>query len=240
MSRPFQFKYFNVIQEQNAHKVGTDSMILGAWVSNGYKRILDVGTGTGVLALMMAQKNPDAVITAIEPQPQNIQEALANFQNGPYHDRIMGVPARLQDFASMEKYDFIISNPPYFDQDYKAPNAERKQARHTDDLNIYDLYKYGADLLAENGRIAVVFPDNLFEKHLAIALDEGLYAERILKHLDPNGHIKRYYVEFSNQDKEDINIEELFVKDAHNNYSSAYIQLTKEFHNKDLSNNGGK
>lgn len=235
MSRTFEFKYFTVIQKANAHKVGTDSMILGAWVSSGYKRILDIGTGTGVLALMMAQKNPNAAITAIEPQTQNIKEAEINFRNSPYSDRIMSIPTMLQDFGSIEKFDFIISNPPFFDHDYKASNEERNNARHTDLLSIYDLYSGASELLAENGRMAVVFPEHLFEKHPAIALDEGLYAQRILKQLSPDTNVKRYFVEYSNQDKSEIAIEELLVKDSNNTYSKEYIALTKDFHGKSLS-----
>lgn len=235
MSRPFKFKKFTIVQEQNAHKVGTDSMILGAWVSTGYNRILDIGTGTGVLALMMAQKNPTATITAIEPQAQNIQEAQINFQNSPYSHRIMAVPAMLQDFSSLEKYDLIISNPPYFDQDYKAVNAARNQARHTDYLSIYDLYAHSVDLLAENGRMAVVLPVHLIEKHLAIAEDEGLFAHRILKHLDPEGFVKRYFIEYTREAIAEVPVTTLTVKDTQNRYSAAYIALTQDFHNKDLS-----
>jgi len=234
MSRPFKFKQFTIHQEVNSQKVGTDSMLLGAWIDGSYKRILDIGTGTGILALMLAQKNPTAEITAIEPDLESLQEAQFNFQNSPFKNRIMAVHSRLQDFGSMDKFDLIIANPPYFENAYLSDDLDRNRTRHTADLPVFELYEHVVDLLAENGVFAVVLPFDDEENHFYRAAIEDLFPKSVLRTLREDENYKRTLIQFSFEDVEP-KIEELMVKNAANQYSTAYIALTKDFYGKNLA-----
>lgn len=235
MSRPFRFKQFTVKQAINAQKVGTDSMLLGAWVTGNFERILDIGTGTGILALMMAQKNPTADITAIEPDLASLNEAKDNFNASTYSDRMLAIHAPLQTFGSMEKFDLIISNPPYFENAYLSDDLERNRARHTDQLPVYELYEYAAELLADNGEFYVVVPYDEESNHLSRAGHEDLYVKKLLRTRRPDGKYKRSLICFSFEENDTISPETLLVKSADNKYSTAYIELTKDFYAKDLS-----
>ena len=138
---PFRFKQFTIRQNVNPQKVGTDSMLLGAWSKGNFNHILDIGTGTGILALMMAQQNPDARIVALEPDPASLAEAIENFNDSVFKHRITGVESSLQQFESAEKFDLIISNPPYFENSTLSANEHKNRARHTDQLPLTDLFK---------------------------------------------------------------------------------------------------
>ena len=234
MSRPFQFKQFTINQSTNSQKVGTDSMLLGAWTTGAFNRILDIGTGTGILALMMAQKNPTATITAIEPDFDSFEEAYSNFQHSPFKSQLLAVHARLQDFGSMDKFDLIIANPPYFENAYLSKDQDRNRSRHTDDLPVFELYECASDLLAENGQFAVIIPFEEEENHFYRAAMEDLYPQRVLRTLREDGDYKRTLIQFGATPTPSPKTEELLVKDASNRYSDAYIELTKDFYGKDL------
>ncbi len=234
MSRPFKFKQFSIHQEINAQKIGTDSMLLGAWTTGNFNRILDIGTGTGILALMQAQKNPQAEVTAIEPDLESLNEARENFGNSPFKSRIMAVHSPLQQFGAMEKFDLIISNPPYFENAFLSEDADRNRARHTEDLPVHELYECSAALLAENGTFAVVIPFEEEHNHLHRAFHEGLYASKILRTIRKDGTFKRSLIAYSFDDKAP-ELTEMLVKDSNNRYSTEYITLTKDFYLKDLS-----
>lgn len=230
----FHFKEFSIKQEDNPQKVGTDSMLLGAWVSGNYNRVLDIGTGTGILALMMAQKFPRASITAIEPDQVSCIEANENFANSPFRNRIMGIQVALQNFGAMEKFDLIISNPPYFENSFLSADENRNRARHTADLPLYDLYENTAELLSESGRFYVVAPFEMETKHIERAFDHDLFVQQILHTLTPMGQRKRSLIAFGFEEV-DPKLETLIVKNEKNEYSEAYISMTKAFYGVDLS-----
>lgn len=234
MSRPFAFKEFTIQQKVNAQKVGSDSMLLGAWIKGDFRRILDIGTGTGILALMMAQKNTNASITAIEPDLDSLNEALSNFKSSKFHNQFLAVHARLQDFGALEKFDLIICNPPYFENAFLSRDEDRNRARHTDDLAVHELYESASELLAENGEMAIVIPTDEEQNHLKRAAIEGLFPIRILRTIRADGTFKRTLITFSFQETEEPEVSHLMVKDGQNRYSSEYIQLTKPFYLKDL------
>lgn len=233
MSRPFKFKKFTIKQEKNPQKVGSDSMLLGAWVAGEFKRILDIGTGTGILALMLAQKNPTAVITAIEPDLDSLQEAQGNFNTSPYRSQILAVHTPLQQFGALEKFDLIIANPPYFENAFLGNDNARNQARHNDFLPVHDLYEGVEELLAEEGKFAVVIPFDEEDKHLHIAAHNELHPHKILRTVSPNGSYKRSLIEFGFGQVE-VQMDEIVVKTAENKYTSAYIELTRAFYAKEL------
>ena len=170
----FEFKQFTVHQEHAAMKVGTDGALLGSLAATG-KRILDIGTGTGLLSLMMAQRCPDAIITAIDVDENAIIDAHRNFAESPFGDRIMLKQAPFQAFAKEEeeKYDCIICNPPYFDESLESKDESRTRARHTSSLPFRDLIGGAYELLADEGVFSVCIPPEVLSKFSAECLIKG-------------------------------------------------------------------
>ena len=234
MSRPFAFKKFTIQQKINAQKVGSDSMMLGAWIEGSFSRILDIGTGTGILALMLAQKNPNAMVTAIEPDLDSLNEALLNFKTSIFSHQFLAVNARLQDFGTMEKFDLIVCNPPYFENSFLSADEDRNRARHNDDLAVHELYECSAELLSEDGELSIVIPSNEEQNHLKRAAFENLFPKKILRTIREDGTFKRSLITYSFKDELTPEISSLLVKNGQNRYSSAYIKLTKAFYLKDL------
>lgn len=229
----FQFKQFSITQNLNAQKVGSDSMLLGAWTHGDFKRILDVGTGTGILALMMAQKNTDAKIIAIEPQNTFYEEANLNFQSSKFKNQIEAVCVGFEAYQTTIKFDLIICNPPYFIDDLKSNNQQRNQARHAK-FNFNDFYKKMTSLLNSNGHLSLIFPYELEDYHLKIARNNLLFAQKILRTKANSNKFKRSLVQFSTI-KTLPEINEMYIKNGEGRYSHEYIELTKDFYFKDLS-----
>lgn len=235
MSKPFRFKQFTIHQAINPQKVGTDSMLLGAWVEGNFNRILDIGTGTGILALMMAQKNTAAQITAIEPDLDSVEEAKENFLSSPFSGRIMAINTALQHFGSLDKFDLIISNPPYFENAFLSEDEDRNRARHTQELPVHELYECVADLLNEDGVFALIIPFEEEENHLKRAFYKDLFAKKIMRTVREDGSFKRSLIQFSFEEREEVYVDKLLVKGSDNRYSERYIEMTKDFYYKDLS-----
>ncbi len=231
---PFHCKQFSIEQSQNSQKVGSDSMLLGAWTKGECKNILDIGTGTGLLALMQAQKFPTAKITAIEPNEEGCQEAINNFNHSSFKDRIEPHCAKLQAFKTEVLFDLIISNPPYFDNDFLSPDQKRNNARHTESLPITDLYNNVRHLLDLNGMFYVVFPEVVQEKHYEAAKANGLFPQRLLKAKNENGIIIRHFVAFSTDKAPVCEESDIIIKYNSGFYSKAYVELTRDFYLKDL------
>ena len=163
----FTFKQFHIDHSRCAMKVGTDGVLLGAWARvDGTRRILDIGTGTGVIALQMAQRNSEAQIFAVEIDETASCRARANFDMSPWAERLEVECCAAQEFNHTEKFDLIISNPPYFVDSLLPPDAKRSTARHTHDLSFEALDEAVSRLLAENGRFAMILPVAEFEKYL--------------------------------------------------------------------------
>lgn len=232
----FHFKEFSVAQDVNPQKIGTDSMLLGAWCASSVstaKHILDIGTGTGVLALMMAQSFPDANVTAIEPIAASCDEAILNFKNSPYQNRILGIHTRLQNFGSMDKFDLIICNPPYFKTSYLSEDDLRNNARHQEDLSAYELYECAEELLSDEGSLFVVIPQSEITEHLERAFDNDLFLKAITHTVREDGERKRALLQLTREDLEPLE-NEILVKDSNNKYSKEYISLTRQFYKKNL------
>lgn len=251
----FQFKQFSVTQERAAMKVGTDGVLLGAWVSpgNALRRVLDIGTGTGVIALMLAQRtagtDESPVIDAVEIDPEAAAEAADNFTASPWAARLCVHGASVQDYATAykeERYDLIVSNPPYFmagtdfrrgfDRSATAvqPTAARVAARHAEALPYNELIDAVSVLLeGENGRFAAIFPYHEAGIFVAKAAARGLYAHRMLEvRGTPHKPVKRMAIEFSfrRPKPEAIVREELCIEDGAGNFTEAYRSLTQAFY----------
>ncbi|MEX2235443.1 MAG: methyltransferase [Cyclobacteriaceae bacterium] len=160
-SKPFQFKQFSVAQNHCTHKVGTDGVLLGAWVNidEADKSVLDIGTGSGLIALMLAQRtNSETRIDALEIESMAAEQAKENVLQSPWPQKIRVHNDSLQQFKPETKYDLIISNPPYFENSLRPPEKKRTQARHTEQLRYNDLLQHADRLLTQRGRLAVILP----------------------------------------------------------------------------------
>jgi len=230
----FQFKQFGIVQERSAMKVGMDGVLLGAWADpSGAERILDIGTGTGLIALMMAQKHPSAQIDAIEVDPDAFQEACLNIQQSDWSERIDAELCSFQEFAERTnwKYDLIVSNPPFFTNGVKAPVENRAQARHSDSLPLAVLISEAAGLLRENGRIALVLPVESFQEIVQLADMNKLYIARMCRvKPNPQKPVFRILIELANSPCTIQELELMIEFEKHHDYTKEYKSLTKDFY----------
>lgn len=227
----FSFKKFTVYHDRCAMKVGTDGVLLGAWANlSNSQYVLDIGTGTGLITLMLAQRNENIQITAIDIDQEAVEQAEENFISSPWKDRIN---VKLQDVVTYQPinlFDTIVSNPPYFTNSLKCPNEQRSTARHTDTLSIDNLLARSSELLSEKGKVSFVFPYDQTEKIIQIAQREGLFLSRYTK-VKPRPDLppKRSLLEFG---KEKVNCEanELTIELSRHIYTDDYIALTRDFY----------
>lgn len=230
----FQFKQFRIIQERSAMKVGMDGVLLGAWTdTTGAGRILDIGTGTGLIALMMAQKNSLAQIGTIEIDPEAFHEAVQNIRNSPWSDRIYPVRCSFQEFVvqTNQKYDLILSNPPYFTNGHQSPLENRAQARHSDSLPIEVLISGAAGLLSKNGKLALILPIESLQEIEQLAVSNNLCISRLCR-VKPNPQKPdfRILIELTNSDCT-IQEETLMIEfEKHHDYTPEYKEMTRDFY----------
>ncbi len=229
----FRFKQFTVFQDCCAMKVGTDGVLLGAW-AEAYKRnnVLDVGTGTGLIALMIAQRNTNATIDAIDIDEGCVMQAKRNVFESPFSNRVDVQKSSFQDFAARNdnKYDLIVSNPPYFHNSLKSPNLHRNYARHTDSLSFYEIISDGVSLLTESGSISLILPYEFKTSVLMHAKTVGLFAKRITNVFPlPHKPAKRFLIEFGMSDTECVE-DNLIVELSRHKYTDEYNALTNEFY----------
>jgi tRNA1Val (adenine37-N6)-methyltransferase len=233
-SNDFQFKQFRVVQKRSAMKVGMDGVLLGAWADvSGAGQILDVGTGTGLIALMLAQKNAAARIDAIETDPDSSNEAVFNVGQSPWKDRICVQKISFQKFVQRTdyKYDFIVSNPPFFTNGMKAPDENRSQARHSDSLPLSMLISGAKSSLQPHGKMAFVLPVESLSEVEKLARQNGLYISRICQ-VKPNSlkSVFRILIELSDWEAP-IKEEVLTIEfKRHHDYTPEYRELTKDFY----------
>jgi tRNA1Val (adenine37-N6)-methyltransferase len=232
-SKPFHFKYFSVAQDRCIHKVGTDGVLLGAWVklTGTDNRILDIGTGSGLIALMIAQRSTAGTrIDAVDIAPTDIQQAMENVSRSPWPEKISVHHTAVQDFFPPNRYDLIISNPPYFERSLLPPDNLRTLARHTQNLSFPDLLSNASRLLAEKGRLAVILPYNEGLKVIDVARNEGLHASRKTGFRSrAEKPVERLLIEFS-REKHDAEKSDLVLYDKGNAWSQDYKMLTREFY----------
>ncbi len=230
----FKFKQFIVHQDSAAMKVGTDSVLLGAWANvEKAKRALDIGTGTGLIALMMAQRNPVLTIDALEIDSDAFEQAKNNCSQSAWHNRLCVIHDSIQNYgvASQKKYDLIVSNPPYFSNSLKNNCIKKSTARHTDSLNYSELMEGVVKLLNSDGIFAVVLPSDVQNEFIDITQNYNFHLNRILNvKPTPAKSVKRILLEFSNSNVK-ICEEELVIEDkGRHQYSEKYKQLTRDFY----------
>jgi tRNA1Val (adenine37-N6)-methyltransferase len=229
----FEFKQFTINQSRCAMKVGTDAVLLGAWIQiEGAESILDIGTGTGVIALMMAQKST-AMITAIDIDASACEQSKENISNSPWPDRIKVLNESLQQFTinNQHKFDLIVSNPPYFVDAYKSLEEARNQARHADQLPFNEFINCAKLLLHEKGKICVILPTRESIKFRELAAANQLYLTRIM-HIKTTEYKdeKRQMLQFELINKKLVDETLVIEQDERHNYSKEYKELTKDFY----------
>jgi tRNA1Val (adenine37-N6)-methyltransferase len=228
----FHFKQFSIYQDRCAMKVGTDGVLLGAWVdTKNALKILDVGTGTGLIALMLAQRS-GAFIDALEIDEVAAEQAKENVSESPWSNRITIHTISLQEYVSTgTKYDLIVSNPPYFSDFRNSAGTSRQLARQNSALSIKELLDGMCELLTKTGRIALIYPADSFNDVLGKASKRGLTAIRVTNVLPtPEIRAKRILAEFSFEIHETKYDELIIEEKGRHQYSGRYKLLTGEFY----------
>jgi tRNA1Val (adenine37-N6)-methyltransferase len=231
----FQFKQFSVKQDRCAMKIGTDGVLLGAWapIENNPFSVLDIGAGTGIISLMIAQRSNAEQIDALEIDGEAYEQGVENFENSPWSDRLFCFHAGLDEFMDEpeDEYDLIVSNPPFYTEDYQSGNEQRDLARFADALPFEDLVEATDLLLSENGIFAVIIPYKEEEKFIALAKDFDLFPTKITRVKGaPTAEIKRSLLAFSRNSIENFPIDELVIETSRHIYTEEYISLTKDFY----------
>lgn len=227
----FRFKQFDVVNRQSAMKVGTDGVLLGAWAASAGNSILDVGAGTGLIALMMAQRFPDAEVTAVEIDPVAVQEAAANFSASPWNQRLTAICADFTSWISPDrKFDAIVSNPPFFTAGLRALDSSRAAARHCDTLPLPVMFSQSYSMLAPEGVLSLILPQELDSEIEFMAVTAGLYpSRRCHVTTTPRKPAKRTLWEFSMADGP-CRHSELSITDGNGAFTPEYISLTRDFY----------
>ena len=262
MNLGFQFKQFYARHDRCAMKVGTDGVLLGAWapitnhqspitnhqspITDAPFHVLDIGTGCGLVALMIAQRFPDALIDAIDIDTNAVQQAAENFAVSPWHDRLHACLSSLQEWQthnipSLEGrvrerfYNLIVSNPPYFQNSLKNPDESRKTARHTDTLTYDELIRHSVRLLADNGTLSLILPAESEETIRTLAAQHGLFLARATrvysKECKPARRVLLSMTKIPiAYHQSPIISDTLVLEDGHGGRSAAYQELTKDFY----------
>ncbi|MDR2681196.1 MAG: methyltransferase [Tannerella sp.] len=233
MSNPyFQFKQFSVWHDKCAMKVGTDGVLLGAWVrvDSATCSVLDVGAGTGLIALMIAQRHAEAEIDAVEIDREACEQASDNVGKSPFKSRINVIHQSFPEYATAKTYDLIVSNPPFFAHSLKSPDRKRNAARHDDTLPLRLLIGHATEMLSENGRIALLLPVQLSEELDFVTATHRLFQTRRTDVIPAEGLApKRFLTELSAQNlpkKTDT----LVLETACRERTRQYRELTEDFY----------
>ena len=216
-------------------KIGTDGVLLGAWtpIENNHKAILDIGTGTGIIALMLAQRSNAEQIDALEIDESAYEQAVENFENSPWGDRLFCFHAGLDEFVDEpeEEYDLIVSNPPFFSEDYRSENEQRDLARFQEAMPFEDLVEAADLLLSENGIFSVIIPFNEEDRFIELCAEVELFPIKIT-HVKgaQNTKIIRSLLAFKRFELAVLTSDELVIEISRHEYTLEYIALTKDFY----------
>ncbi|MFS4456053.1 tRNA1(Val) (adenine(37)-N6)-methyltransferase [Maribacter sp. 2304DJ31-5] len=234
MSESFKFKQFSIHQDRCAMKIGTDGVLLGAWASLDKKpnTILDIGAGTGLIALMMAQRSDAEIIDAIEIEEAAYEQCVENLENSPWGDRLFCYHAGLDEFVDEvdDKYDLIISNPPFYSEDVSSGDKARDRARQNNSLPFDELLEGVRRLLSKNGVFSVIVPHKEERLFITVAEKQGLYPKRITRVKgNYESPVKRSLLEFGFA-RINLTTNELVIEISRQKYTSEYMRLTKAFY----------
>ena len=237
MNTDFTFKKFKIKQEKTAMKVGTDAVLLGSWatIQNDTNTILDIGSGTGIISLMLAQRSDAATIDAVEIEENAYEQTVDNFENSIWSDRLFCYHADFIDFADEmieenETYDLIVSNPPFYTDDFQSEDKSRNQARFETSLSFEKMIDSVSKILSKNGIFSVIIPFKEERKFVNLCFENNMFLNRFC-HVQGNetSPIKRSLLEFSFTET-DVKKEHLIIENERHNYTKEYINLTKDFY----------
>lgn len=230
----FKFKHFQIHQENAALKVGTDSMLLGSLCNwNTPKRLLDIGTGTGVLALMAAQRFQFDEIIGLEISETAFTDAQINARNNPFPAKISVLNQAIQDYQPTEGFDAIISNPPFFENSQKNPDKHKSLARHTESLSFSELLQSISRLLVVTGKAWIIVPFESRENILQLSAENQLFPADLITIFGKPDKPTRIIISLCKQTSEILS-SSLCIRNEEGTYTEEYKLLTKEFHDREL------
>ena len=227
----FRFKQFSVVNDRTAMKVGTDGVLLGAWCPvEGTRRVLDVGTGCGVIALMVAQRNPSAIIDAIDIDHDAIEEAKLNFENSPWSERLMAIDGDFNEIDVETHYDLIVSNPPYFTNGILPTGDARTTARHTGSLSYRQLIEGASRLLTGEGSLALITPTDAEQEIIEAATFASLPVRQVTRVIPVDGAIAKRTLWLLSHRNLPYHEDTLTIAHSDGAFTSEYIALTGAFY----------
>ena len=233
MSNIFRFKQFNVDQSGCAMKINTDGVLLGALAeADQPKNILDIGTGTGVIALMLAQRFNDALIDAVEIDPVAAKTAEKNFTGSPFSERLNIYPVGFEQFFEQQpdkKYDLIISNPPFFINSLKSPKADKQLAKHAGEGFFDRLINTISDHLTANGLLCLILPIDTAQLVISLAEKAELHKQSIISISSFEGAEPHRLILYFGFDKSTIEEKQFVIYKSVGNYSEEYVKLLKPY-----------
>ncbi|NLN24794.1 MAG: methyltransferase [Bacteroidetes bacterium] len=233
MKDVFQFKQFTVAQNQCAMKVGTDGVLLGAWTPlNNPNSILDIGTGTGLIALQLAQRSDAELIDAIEIEDKAYEQCVENFENSPWSDRLFCYHASFEEFVEEidDRYDLIVSNPPFFSETQKSGNESRDKARFLEALPFEELISGVSQLLEQNGIFSVIIPRKEEAHFIAIASNYKLFPNNICRVKgNEKSEEKRSLIAFARTNTTP-KTDTVIIETSRHKYTKDYINLVRDFY----------
>lgn len=231
-NRPFHFKHFSLLHHQSTMKVGTDSMLLGCWIDvQATNKILDIGTGCGILSLIMAQRTK-AQIDAVEIDALSAQEATINFNTSGWKDRLHCYFTDIKQFVdiSTKKYDLIISNPPFFVSSLKTKTERRNLARHIENLDFETLIYVVNKLLDSNGRFALVLPPTEGQHFVNLAEKHALFLSAKMEIIPMEGKpVNRLNLVFTKEQQTIVVHEKFSIRNKEGEFTDQHIDLIKDF-----------
>ena len=229
----FEFKHFKIEQDVAAMKVGTDSVLLGGWaLADGDKRILDIGTGTGILALLLAQTT-NGPVHAIEINNEAAQQAKLNFENSKWSRRLNCYNQSIQKYSAncKTKYDLIISNPPYFNEGVRSPEDSRAEARHDNCLTLRELLFAVSKLLAIKGSFYTIIPLNRRKRYIECITELGLWVTREARvKAKANKKVHRILFEIRHEYPQSYQVEEIIIEDSRHVFHQSFKRYTKPYY----------
>ena len=232
----FRFKKFTIQQSQTAMKVTTDSCLFGAFIAQEMSGIkinhcLDIGTGTGLLSLMLAQKN-NCQIKAIEIEEAAAKQATENFQHSPFHQNIQLIHSDVKKDHSTEIFDLIISNPPFYENELQAPDVKKNIAHHGTQLKLSELISIIQNQLTETGNFFLLLPFQRLEEAKSLIVENNLSIHKIVLLKSSSSHpaIRCIFYGTKNKQKQLIHIEEIIIKNKENKYTTEFITYLKDYY----------
>ncbi|NME66684.1 tRNA1(Val) (adenine(37)-N6)-methyltransferase [Flammeovirga aprica] len=230
----FKFKKFDIGHQNSAMKIGTDGILLGAWANLiGCRNVLDLGTGSGLVALMCAQRYKDINFVGLDIDKEASLQAERNFKNSPYADQLKSIHSSIQAFQNDENisFDAIVSNPPFFKDSLKADNEQRNTARHTDSLSLTDLFLFSSRLLSKSGKLIIIYPFDQLEQLNTTALSHNFHVVKQVNIRHNKSKLpKRVLLEYLYQEKTRKQTIDFNIRNGKGDYSEEYISLTKDYH----------